>query len=46
MDLRLVDLGVTEDLLNRTHGGTEEILVELLETRTIQGSVEVSTLEQ
>jgi len=46
VDGGLVDLGVTEDLLDGLHGGTEEILVEFLETGTGQGSVEVNTFEQ
>jgi hypothetical protein len=46
VDSGLIDLGVTEDLFDGLHGGTEEILVEFLETSTGQGSVEVNTLEQ
>jgi hypothetical protein len=34
MDVRLVDLGVAEDLLNRVKSTTEEILAELFETGT------------
>lgn len=46
VDVRLVDLGVTEDLLDRLEGGAEEILAQLLETGTGKGSVEVNTLEE
>ena len=42
----LVNLGVTEDTLNRLHGTAEEVLAELLETGTGDGGVEVNTLEE
>ena len=45
MDIRLVDLGIAEDLLNRIKSTTEEILAELFKTGTSEGSVEVDTLE-
>ena len=45
MDVRLVDLGVAEDFLNRFKSTTEEILAELFETGTSEGGVEVDTLE-
>ena len=44
MDIRLVDLGVAEDLLNRFKSTTEKILAELFETGTSEGSVEINTL--
>lgn len=44
VDGRLVNLGVAESALDRLHGGTEEILAELLETGTSDGGVEVDTL--
>jgi NAD-specific glutamate dehydrogenase len=46
VDRGLVNLGVTENLLNGFHGVAEKILVEFLETGTGQGSVEINTLEQ
>jgi hypothetical protein len=46
MNVRLVDLGVAEDLLNRFKSTTEEILAELFETGTSERSVEVDTLEE
>jgi hypothetical protein len=46
VDGGLVDLGVTENLLNGFHGVTEKILVKFLETGTGQRSVEINTLEQ
>ena len=46
MDVRLVDLGVAEDLLNRFKSATEEILAEFFETGTSKGSVEVDTLKK
>lgn len=46
MDVRLVNLGVAEDLLDGLEGGTEEVLAELLEAGTGEGSVEVDTLEE
>lgn len=46
VDVRLVDLRVTKDLLNRLERGAEEILAKLFETRTGEGSVEVDTLEE
>ena len=46
MDIRLVDLGVTEDLLNRFKSATEEILTEFLETGTTERGIEVNTFEK
>ena len=46
MDIRPVDLGVTEDLLNGFKSTTEEILAELFETGTSEGGVEVNTVEE
>ena len=46
MNVRLVDLGVAKDLLNRVKNGTEEILADLFKTGTSEGSVEVNTLEE
>ena len=46
MDVRLVDLKFTEDLLNRFKSTTEEILAELFETGTSEGSVEVDALQE
>ena len=46
MDIRLVDLGIAEDLLDRFKSITEEILAELFKTGTSEGSVEVDTLEE
>ena len=46
MDLGLVDLRVAEDLLDGLKRAAEEVLAELLETRTGEGSVEVDTLEE
>jgi NAD-specific glutamate dehydrogenase len=41
MDVRLVDLGIAENLINIAKSTTEEILAELVETGTSEGSVEV-----
>ena len=46
VNLRLVDLGVSEDTVNRLDSGTEQVLAQLLETSTGDGSVEVDTLEE
>ena len=46
MDIRLVDLGVVKDLLDRFKSTTEEILAELFETCTSERSVEVNILEE
>jgi hypothetical protein len=46
VDRGLVDLGITEDTLDGLHGGTEEVLAELLETSTGDGGVKVNTLEE
>ena len=46
MDVGLVDLGVAKDLLNGLEGGAEEVLAQLLETRTSERRVEVDTLEE
>ena len=45
MDIQLVDHGIAEDLLNRVKSIMEEILAELFETSTSEGSVEVNTLK-
>ena len=44
MDVRLIDLGVSKNLLNRFKSATEEILAELFETGTSEGSIEIDTL--
>ena len=46
VDIRLVDLGVTEDTLDGLEGAAEEVLAELFETGTSERSVEIDTLEQ
>ena len=47
MDVRLVDLGVVEDFLNRFKSTSEEILTDLFETGTGEGSVlEIDILEE
>ena len=46
MEVGLVDLGFTEDLLDGLESGAEEVLAELLETGTGEGGVEVDTLEE
>ena len=46
VDIALVDLRVTKDLLDGLEGGTEEVLAELLETSTGNRGVEVDTLEE
>jgi hypothetical protein len=38
--------GVAKDLLNRFKGTAEEILAELFETGTSEGSVEIDTLKE
>jgi hypothetical protein len=42
----LVDLGVSENLLDGVHGRSEEILAELLESCSSNGSVEVDTVKE
>jgi hypothetical protein len=46
MDVRFVNLGVAEDLLDRFKRTMEEILAALFEMGTGEGSVEVNTLEE
>ena len=46
MDDCLVELGVTEGLVNRLEGDTEEISAKLLETGTGDGGIEINTLEE
>ena len=46
MNVGLVDLGVTEDLLDGLESGAEEVLAELLETGTSERGVEINTLEK
>lgn len=46
VDGLLVDLGVTENLLDGFHGSTEEILAELFESSTSDRGVEVYTFEE
>lgn len=46
VDEGLVDLGVGKDTVDGLDGGSEEILAELLETSTGDGSVEINTLEE
>ena len=46
MDIRLVDFGVTEDLLNRLKSAAEEILTKFLETGTSERGIEVDTFEE
>ena len=43
MDVRLINLGVLKDLLNRFKSTMEEILAELFKTGTSEGSVEIDT---
>jgi hypothetical protein len=46
MHVRLADLGVPEDLLNKVKSAREEIPAELFETHTSVGSVEVDSLKE
>ena len=46
VNVGLVDLGVTEDLLDGLESGAEEVLAELLETGTSERGVEIDTLEE
>ena len=46
VNVGLVDLGVTEDLLDGLESGAEEVLAELLETGTGERGVEIDTLEE
>ena len=46
MDIDLVNLGVTEDLLNRFQSATEKILAKFLETGTSERRIKVDTLEK
>ncbi|GKT56964.1 NAD-specific glutamate dehydrogenase [Colletotrichum tofieldiae] len=46
VDLRLVDLGVSQDAVDGLDGGAEQVLAQLLEARTGDGGVEVDALEQ
>ena len=46
VDVRLVDLGVAENLLDRVKSATEKILAKLFKASTSKGSIEVDTLEE
>ena len=46
MDIRLVNFGITEDLLNGVESTTEKILAQLFETSMSKRSVEVDTLKE
>lgn len=46
VDVRLVDLGIPENLLDGLESATEKVLAEFLESSTGEGSVEVDTLEE
>ena len=46
MDVRLVDLRVAEDLLNRFKSTAEEILAEFFETGASEGSVEIDAIKE
>jgi hypothetical protein len=46
VDGALVNLGIAEDTLDGLNGGAEEVLAQLLESRTGNGGVEVDTLIQ
>ncbi|KAH3670642.1 hypothetical protein OGAPHI_001157 [Ogataea philodendri] len=46
VNLRLVKLGVLQNLLDRVQGGSEKILTKLLESGSGDGGVEVNTLVQ
>ena len=46
VDRVLVDLEVAQDLLDRLHGGAEEVLAELLEAGARDRGVEVDALEE
>ena len=46
MDVGLVDLRITKDLLDRLKGTTEKILAELLESSVGEGGVEINTLKE
>lgn len=41
--LRLVDLGVPENLLDGLKRGTEQVLAELLDANASEGGVEINT---
>jgi len=44
VQLQVVDLGVTEDLLNRFKSTAEEILAELFKTSMSEGGIEINSL--
>ena len=46
MDVRFVDLRVTEDLLDGIKSATEQILAELFEASTSKRGIEVDTLKE
>ena len=46
VDVRLVDLGIAKDLLDRVKSPTEEILAKLLEAGTSEGGIEINTLKE
>jgi len=46
VDLGFVDLGISEDTVDRSSGGSEQVLAEFLESSTGDGGVEIDTLEQ
>jgi len=46
VDIGLVDLDVTEDLLDRVEGASEEVLAQLLKTSMSERRVEIDTLDE
>jgi hypothetical protein len=46
MNIQLINLRVTEDLLNGLESATEEVLTEFLEMRTCKGGIDVNTLKE
>jgi hypothetical protein len=46
MDVRFVNFGISEDLLDRVESTTEVTLAQLFETSTSEGGVEVDTLKE
>jgi hypothetical protein len=46
VNLGFVDLGVSEDTVDWSGGGSEEVLAKFLKTSTSDGGVEIDTLKE
>jgi hypothetical protein len=46
VDLGFVDLGISENTVDRSGGGSEKVLAEFFKSSTGDGGVEINTLEE